>query len=54
MVNLRNPLGLSDSQINQVVAKIAKDCEVDSEYDVTKAEVAADLSRWIRTLLNHT
>ena len=49
MVNLRMLLGLSDSQINQVIAKISKDCEVDTEYDVTKAEVAADLSRWIRT-----
>ena len=49
MVNLRILLGLSDSQIDQVIAKISKDCEVDTEYDVTKAEVAADLSRWIRT-----
>ncbi len=49
MVNLRTLLGLSDAQINQVIAKISQDCEVDSEYDITKVEFAADLSRWIRT-----
>ena len=48
MVNLRTLLGLSDQQINQVISKIAKECEVDSQYDVSQAEVAADLSRWIK------
>ncbi len=49
MVNLRTLLGLSNSQINQVIAKIAKECETDPEYDVGKAQVVADLARWIRT-----
>ena len=49
MVNLRTLLGLSNSQINQVIAKISKECEIDPEYDVGKAEVVADLARWIRT-----
>ena len=44
MVNLRTLLGLSNSQINQVIAKISKECEIDPEYDVGKAEVVADLS----------
>ena len=48
MVNLRTLLGLSNQTINAVVEKIARDCETDSDYDVTKAEVAADLARWIR------
>ena len=48
MVNLRTILGLDDAQINQAIKQIAADCEIDSEYDVTKVEVAADLARWIR------
>ena len=48
MVDLRNLLSLSDTQINQVVAKIASECETDPDYDVTKVQVAADLARWIR------
>ena len=49
MVNLRNVLGLSSSQINQVIAKISNECDTDSEFDISKAEVAQDFSRWIKT-----
>ena len=48
MVNLRSLLGLSDQQINQVISKIGKECQTDPEYDVTKAQMAGDLARWIR------
>ena len=45
MVNLRTLLNLTDAQINKVIAKIANECETDSEYDVSKAQVAGDLAR---------
>ena len=48
MVNLRTLLNLTDADINKVIAKIANECETDSEYDVSKAQVAGDLARWIR------
>ena len=49
MVSLRDVLGLSSSQINQVIAKISNECDTDSEFDISKAEVAQDFSRWIKT-----
>ena len=48
MVNLRTLLNLTNADINKVIAKIATECETDSEYDVSKAQVAGDLARWIR------
>ena len=49
MVNLRDVLGLSNSQINQLITKIANECDTDGEFDISKAEVAQDFSRWIKT-----
>ena len=49
MVNLRDVLGLSTSQINQLIAKISNECDTDGEFDISKAEVAQDFSRWIKT-----
>ena len=48
MVNLREVLGLSNSQITQLIAKISNECDTDSEFDISKAEVVQDFSRWIR------
>ena len=49
MVSLRDVLGLNDVQIQQITKKIASECQTDDEFDISKAEVAADYSRWIRT-----
>ena len=49
MVNLRDVLGLSNSQINQLITKVANECDTDGEFDISKAEVAQDFSRWIKT-----
>ncbi|MBT7988107.1 MAG: acyltransferase domain-containing protein [Euryarchaeota archaeon] len=49
MVNLREVLGLSNSQINQLITKVGNECDTDGEFDIAKVEVVQDFSRWIRT-----
>ena len=49
MVNLREVLGLSNSQINQLITKVGDECDTDGEFDIAKVEVVQDFSRWIRT-----
>ncbi len=49
MVNLRDVLGMSNQQIEQVISKISRECQTDPEYDVSKSQVVADFSRWIKT-----
>jgi len=46
-VDLRNGLGLSDSDVSALVKQIAAEASVDSEIDGNAAITAGDLSRWI-------
>lgn len=46
-VNLRLGLGLSEDKIASAMKTIHAECAVDPEYDVSGAQTAADLIRWV-------
>ena len=46
-VDMREVLGLSDSQVQQVVSTVSAKCKTDSEWDVSVAKTPADITRWI-------
>ena len=47
MVNLRSGLGLSESSVQSIIAGIQNEAKTDSEVDISGAETAADLERWV-------
>ena len=47
-VNLRLGLGMSEDQIAAVMKTIHSEAVTDSEYDVSGAQTAADLIRWVQ------
>ena len=46
-VNMRDVLGMSDSQIQSVIQTVHSTCQTDPEWDVSGAQTVADISRWI-------
>ena len=46
-VNMREVLGMTDSQIQSVIQTVHSSCQTDPEWDVSTATTVADITRWI-------
>ena len=46
-VDMRDVLGMSDSQIQVVVSTVHARCSTDPEWDITVAKTPGDITRWI-------
>ena len=52
-VNMREVLGMTDSQIQSVIQTVHSSCQTDPEWDVSTATTVADITRWIVSTCKH-
>ena len=49
-VDMRLVLGMNNEQIKSVISDVKQNCEIDTEWDISKAKTPADITRWITSM----